>query len=69
MLGVCILDMFAPTPAAVSHPAEEIGRGDQRVAGQRDECEEREPHRDGDLIVEPIFAEPRHPQVVARRGR
>jgi hypothetical protein len=68
--------LHAPTTRAAydtnehwSHPAEDIRHGDERVAGQCEERQEREPHGDDHLVVEPVLTEPRHPQVVARRGR
>lgn len=57
-----------PTLSGSDH-AEEIGRGDERVESEHEEPDERQPQGAADLPVEGVRAEPRHPQVVARRGR
>jgi len=54
---------------ARSDHAEEFGRGDERVEGEHQERDEGQPQGAADLPVEGVRAEPRHPQVVARRGR
>jgi len=54
---------------ARSDHAEEVGRGDERVEGEHQERDEGQPQGAADLPVEGVRAEPRHPQVVARRGR
>uniref|UniRef100_M8CPL6 Exostosin-1 n=1 Tax=Aegilops tauschii TaxID=37682 RepID=M8CPL6_AEGTA len=55
-------------PRTTYDHAEEISRGDERACGERYEGKEGQPHRAGDLPVEGVLTEPRHPQIVARRG-